>query len=48
MNRVILCLIALVGILWGDDAKVFGKSKEGSYEGKIVLIEVGEKDLANG
>ena len=31
----------------GGDAKVFSKSDEASYEGKVVVIEVGQKDLVN-
>ncbi len=48
MNRVILFLVALLGILRGEDVKVLGKSEEESYAGKIVLIKVGKEDLSIG
>ena len=48
MNRVVLFLWALLGILRGEDAKVLGKSEEESYAGKIVHIKVGKEDLSIG
>ena len=48
MNRIVLILFALLGILRGEDAKVLGKSEEESYAGKIVRITVGEEDLSIG
>ena len=37
-----------LGQLFGQDMKVFGKSNEESYAGKIVRIEIGENSLTNG
>jgi membrane-bound serine protease (ClpP class) len=48
MNRVIFFFLWAIGILAAEDKKVLGKSEEGSYEGKIVVIKVGEEDLMNG
>jgi len=48
MKRVIFFFLWAVGILAAEDKKVLGKSEEGSYEGKIVVIKVGEDDLMNG
>ena len=47
-----LCLSCLLTSVIADDAaldkKVFGKSEEESFSGKVVVIKVGEKDLMNG
>ncbi len=51
-----LCLVSVLGISLpvhaegGKDVKkrVFGKSEEASFSGKVVIIKVGEKDLMNG
>jgi len=48
MKRVILFFFWAIGILAAEDKTVLGKSEEGSYEGKIVVIKVGEEDLMNG
>lgn len=48
MKTFIFYFLAGLGVLFGQDKKVFGKSDEESYEGKIVRIEVGEKDLSVG
>ncbi|MGJ8697933.1 MAG: NfeD family protein [Verrucomicrobiaceae bacterium] len=42
--------LGLAGFLQaeGTDQRVLGKSVEESYEGKVVVIEVGEDDLVNG
>ncbi|MEN8775054.1 MAG: NfeD family protein [Akkermansiaceae bacterium] len=48
MKTVIFYLLASIGLLFGQDKKVFGKSDEESYAGKIVRIEVGENSLTNG
>lgn len=48
MKTFIFYLLAGLGLVFGQDKKVFGKSDEESYEGKIVRIEVGEKDLSVG
>ena len=48
MKRVIFFFLWAIGILVAEDKKVLGKSEEGSYEGKIVVIKVGEEDLMNG
>jgi membrane-bound serine protease (ClpP class) len=48
MKHVIFFLLWAIGILAAEDKTVLGKSEEGSYEGKIVLIKVGEMDLSIG
>jgi len=48
MKAVIFYLLASLGLLFGQDQRVFGKSDEESYEGKIIRIEVGKEDLSNG
>lgn len=47
MKAIIFFLLAGLGVLQGQDQRVFGKSDEESLEGKILRIEVGEKDLVN-
>ncbi len=48
MKAVIFYILAGVGLLFGQDKKIFGKSDEESYAGKIIRIEVGENSLTNG
>lgn len=48
MKTVFFYLLAGLGMLFGQDQKVFGKSDEESYAGKIIRIEVGKDDLSNG
>ncbi|MDB4456048.1 hypothetical protein N9158_01965, partial [bacterium] len=50
MKRVLIFLLSLVGVIFAkeSDQRVLGKSVEGSYAGKVVVIEVGEDDLING
>lgn len=48
MKTVFFFLLMSLGVLFGQDQKVLGKSEEESYEGKIVRITVGEKDLSIG
>ena len=48
MKTLFFYLFVSLGLLFGQDQKVFGKSDEESYEGKIVRIKVGKKDLVNG
>ncbi len=48
MKVVVLFLAMIVGVVAGQDQKVFGKSEEASFEGKVVRIKIGEKDLSNG
>ena len=48
MKAVIFYLLAGLGVLFGQDQKVLGKSDEASYAGKIVRIEVGNEHLSNG
>ncbi len=49
MKFVLLFLLGLASALVAQtDHKVLGKSTEESYEGKVVLIKVGEDDLVNG
>jgi len=48
MKTFFFFFLASLNLLFGQDQKVFGKSDEASYEGKIVRIEVGEKDLSIG
>lgn len=48
MKQVFFILLWIVGVLAAEDQKVLGKSEVESYEGKIVVIKVGEKDLMNG
>lgn len=48
MKTVIFYLLAGLGQVLGQDMKVFGKSNEESYAGKIIRIEVGENSLTNG
>ncbi|MEM9080511.1 MAG: hypothetical protein AAGC74_07470, partial [Verrucomicrobiota bacterium] len=51
--KVIWVILALVAGVFAEtsdgeaDQRVFGKSEEESYRGKVVLIRVGEKDLMN-
>lgn len=52
--RVMVSLCCLMGMMgaaaFAEDApnkRVFGKSDEESYAGKVVVIKVGEKDLVN-
>lgn len=40
-------VLAGLGLLFGQEKRVFGKSDEESLGGKILRIEVGEKDLVN-
>jgi membrane-bound serine protease (ClpP class) len=48
MKTVFFFLLMSLGVLFSQDQKVLGKSEEKSYEGKIVRITVGEKDLSIG
>lgn len=48
MKVVIFYILAGLGMLLAQDQRVFGKSDEESFSGKIVRIEVGKKDLSNG
>ncbi|MDB4506828.1 hypothetical protein N9055_01275 [Akkermansiaceae bacterium] len=50
MKRALIFLLSLVGVIFAkeSDQRVLGKSVEGSYAGKVVVIEVGEDDLING
>lgn len=48
MKTMIFYFLVGLGLLFGQERKVFGKSSEESYAGKIVRIEVGENSLTNG
>ncbi len=48
MKTAFFYLLLGFGQLFGQDMKVFGKSNEESYAGKIVRIEIGENSLTNG
>jgi len=50
MKNVLIFWLSLLGFTLGEegDQRVLGKSVEGSYADKVVLIEVGEEDLVNG
>ncbi len=48
MKTAFFYLLLGLGQLFGQDMKVFGKSNEESYAGKIVRIEIGENSLTNG
>lgn len=50
MKALFLFFASFLGMALADDAdqRVLGKSVEGSYAGKVVVIEVGEDDLVNG
>lgn len=48
MKHLFLFLIMSLGLFAAEDRNLIGKSGEGSYEGKIVVIKVGEKDLMVG
>ena len=48
MKTAFFYLLLGLGQLFGQDMKVFGKSNEESYAGKVVRIEIGENSLTNG
>ena len=48
MKTAFFYLLVGFGQLFGQDMKVFGKSNEESYAGKVVRIEIGENSLTNG
>lgn len=48
MKAIVFFLLAGLGVLFGQEQRVFGKSDEESLTGKILRIEVGEDDLVNG
>ena len=48
MKTAFFYLLVGLGQLFGQDMKVFGKSNEESYAGKVVRIEIGENSLTNG
>ena len=48
MKTAIFYLLVGLGQIFGQDMKVFGKSNEESYAGKIIRIEIGENSLTNG
>lgn len=48
MKAVLFFLLASLGLLTGQDQRVFGKSEEESFTDKIVRITVGREDLVNG
>ena len=47
MKTAFFYLLLGLGQLFGQDMKVFGKSNEESYAGKVVRIEIGENSLTN-
>ncbi|NWK54023.1 hypothetical protein HW115_00245 [Verrucomicrobiaceae bacterium N1E253] len=50
LNFCVLLGVALPGVAAEEpepNKRVFGKSEEASYAGKVVVIKVGEKDLVN-
>ncbi len=48
MKAILFFLLAGLGLVFGQDQRVFGRSDEVSLSGKILRIEVGENDLTNG
>lgn len=48
MKVIVFFLLAGLGMVFGQDQRVFGRSDEVSLTGKILRIEVGENDLTNG
>lgn len=51
MRTIFLLFFAILATLTGEESKAthnaLGKSEEASYAGKVVVIEVGERDLIN-
>ena len=51
MKRILVLLLLLIANLGAAEEKAtpnaFGRSKESSYAGKVVVIKVGERDLIN-
>jgi membrane-bound serine protease (ClpP class) len=48
MKQLIFTFLGMICIAMAADKNVLGKSEEESFEGKIVVIKVGEDDLMNG
>ena len=48
MKAILFFLLAGLGMSFGQDQRVFGRSDEVSLTGKILRITVGEDDLVNG